>query len=157
MKPKIGIADDVLGNVIHLLSVDLANEMTLYVKTRKAHWNVSGESFMELHQLFENHYKKLEFSIDEIAERIGKLGGKSIGTMQEFSELSMIKECPNVYPNSLDMIKELLVDHETVIVKIRQDIDDCLEKYNDAGTTDFLTGLLENHETISWTLRRYLK
>jgi hypothetical protein len=37
MKPKIGIADDVLDNVIHLLSVDLANEMTLYVKTRKAH------------------------------------------------------------------------------------------------------------------------
>jgi starvation-inducible DNA-binding protein len=47
--------------------------MTLYIKTRKFHWNVCGESFMEIHKLFENQYKQLEESIDEIAERINKL------------------------------------------------------------------------------------
>ncbi len=155
MKTQIGIEEGILGNVINLLSVDLSNEMTLYVKTRKAHWNIFGESFMELHQLFENQYKQLEVSIDEIAERIGKLGGKAIGTMYEFSKLSMINECPDIYPSSGDMIKELLVDHETVIVKIRSDINDCQKLYDDVVTIDFLTGLLEKHETIAWTLRRY--
>ncbi len=130
--------------------------MTLYVKIRKAHWNVAGESFMELHKLFEGHYTQLEKAIDEIAERISKLGGKTIGTMEEFSKISTLKEFPGKYPSSMDMIKELLKDHESVIVLLRKDIESCDEKYNDAGTTDFLTGLMTEHETIAWTLRRYI-
>jgi starvation-inducible DNA-binding protein len=54
------------------------------------------------------------------------------------------------------MIKELLKDHETVIVQLRKDIDHCTEKTKDAGTADFLTGLMEQHETTAWVLRRYL-
>jgi len=156
MKPNIGISEIKLGAVTDLLSKTLANEVTLYTKTRKFHWNVSGESFMELHKLFENHYKQLEESIDEVAERIGKLGSKTIGTMGEFAKLSTIKEHPGKYPSSKEMIKELLKDHETIIVMLRKFVEDCTEKYKDAGTTDFLTGLMEQHETIAWTLRRYI-
>lgn len=156
MKPQIGISKKNLEEVIDLLSIGLSNEMTLYVKTRKAHWNVTGESFMELHKLFENHYKQLEKSIDEIAERIGKLGGKTIGTMQEYSKLAIIKEAPGKYYSSKDMIEELLKDHETIVVQLRKDIEDCASKYKDAGTADFITGLMEQHETIAWILRRYL-
>lgn len=34
---------------------------------------------MDIHKLFENQYKELELIIDEVAERIGKLGEKAIG------------------------------------------------------------------------------
>ncbi len=157
MKPNIGISEKHLDKIISVLSSGLSNEMTLYVKTRKAHWNVAGESFMELHKLFEGQYKQLEESIDEIAERISKLGGKTIGTMQEYSRLSVIKESPGKYLSSMEMIKELLKDHETIIIGLRKEIDECASKYKDAGTSDFLTGLMEQHETIAWTLRRYFK
>jgi starvation-inducible DNA-binding protein len=156
MKPNIGISEKNLKHSTALLSIVLADEMTLYIKTRKSHWNVCGESFMELHKLFENHYKSLEESIDEIAERIGKLGGRTIGTMQEYLKISNLKEFPGKYPSSKDMMKELLKDHETIINELRKDIKSCSEKFNDAGTADFLTGLMEQHETISWILRRYL-
>lgn len=157
MKPQIGISEKNLERVIALLSIGLSNEMTLYVKTRKAHWNVAGESFMELHKLFENQYKQLEESIDEIAERIGKLGGKTIGTMNEYSKLATIKEAPGKYSSSKDMIKELLNDHETIIIQLRKYVEECSAKHKDDGTADFITGLMEQHETIAWTLRRYLK
>lgn len=156
MKPNIGISEKILKNSSSLLAGILANEMSLYIKTRKFHWNVSGESFMELHKLFESHYKQLEESIDEIAERIGKLGEKTIGTMTEFLKLSVIKEKPGRYGSSKDDITELLRDHETVIIQLRKNIDDCAEKNKDAGTADFFTGLMEEHETIAWVLRRYL-
>ncbi len=156
MKPQIGIPKKNLDRVTELLSTCLSNEMTLYIKTRKAHWNVTGESFMELHKLFENQYKQLEESIDEIAERIGKLGGKTIGTMQEYSKRATIKETPGEYPSSEKMIEELLKDHETVITELRKDIQEYDKKCNDAGTTDFVTGLMEQHETTAWVLRRYL-
>ncbi len=156
MKPEIGITEKNLSKSIELLSVVLADEMTLYVKTRKFHWNVSGQSFMELHKLFQGQYSELEETIDLIAERINKLGGKTIGTMKEFAELSRLKETPGKYPNQKEMMKELLSDHESVIVELRKDIAICDAKNKDAGTTDFLTGLLEQHETTAWVLRRYL-
>jgi len=131
MKPNIGISEKNLKNSAALLSTVLSNEMTLYIKTRKSHWNVSGERFMELHKLFENQYKSLEESIDEIAERIGKPGQKTIGTMNEFSKCSSIKESPGKYSSSKDRLVELLKDHETVIIEFRKSIDACVEKYRD--------------------------
>ena len=156
MKPKIGISEVTLEKITKMLSSVLADAVLLYTKTRKFHWNVSGESFMELHKLFESQYKQLEEAIDEIAERINKLGSKTPGTMQEFIKMASLKEAPGKYPAQKEMIKELLGNHEAVIVQLRKSIDDCAENYKDAGTADFLTGLMETHETIAWTLRRYL-
>ena len=156
MKPVIGITQERLDNSVSILSVILSDEVTLYTKTRKFHWNVSGESFMELHKLFQAQYTELEETIDEIAERIGKLGSKTIGTMKEFGEHTRLKESPNVYPSQKEMLKELLGDHESLIVELRKDIEICDEVNKDAGTTDFLTGVMEQHETAAWVLRRYL-
>lgn len=156
MKTNIGISDKNLKDVTSLLSTILADEMTLYIKTRKFHWNVSGESFMELHRLFEGQYKQLEEYIDEIAERIGKLGAKTIGTLSEFSEARTLKEAPGEYSSQKHMLEELLDNHETMVRHIRKQVAACSEKYEDAGTADFLTGIMEEHETISWVLRRYL-
>jgi len=52
------------------------------------------------------------------------------------------------------MIIQLLADHEMVTSEIRKDIGKS-EENKDAGTTDFITGILQQHEHISWTLRRY--
>jgi starvation-inducible DNA-binding protein len=111
---------------------------------------------MELHKLFENQYKQLEESIDEVAERIGKLGGNTIGTLKEFTEFTRLKEASGMYPSQKEMLKEVLNDHETIIVQLRKDIDLCIEENKDAGTADFLTGMMEEHETMAWILRRYL-
>ena len=156
MKPNIGISDKNLQSISALLSSVLSDAVLIYTKTRKFHWNVKGESFMEIHKLFESQYAQLEEAIDEIAERISKLGSPVIGTMKEFLSLTSIKESVGKYPARMDMIKELLNDHETVIKALRKGIDDCDKKYSDAGTADFLTGLMEQHETIAWTLRRYM-
>src|SRR5205814_6705947 len=98
MKPNIGLSEKNLKSITGLLSNVLSDAMLLYIKTRKFHWNVSGNSFMELHKLFEKQYKILEESIDEIAERINKLGTKTPGTMQEFMKMTSLKEMPGKYP-----------------------------------------------------------
>ena len=111
--------------------------------------NVCGESFMELHKLFEGQYKQLEEYIDEVAERINKLGVKTIGTMNEFCKASKLKESPGKYPSQKNMLTELLDDHETVTKNLRKQVEACSEKYKDAGTADFLTGLMKTHETTA--------
>jgi starvation-inducible DNA-binding protein len=74
---------------------------------------------MEIHKLFENQYKQLEESIDEIAERINKLG-KNNWNMAEFTELTTLRN-PKQIP--ISKVTELLNDHETVIVSLRKGID----------------------------------
>ena len=157
MQPNIGLSPKNLKSITETLSYVLADAIVLYTKTRKFHWNVSGNSFMELHKLFEKQYKILEEAIDEIAERINKLGAKTPGTMQEFLGMASLKESPGKYPSQKEMLRELLKDHEAVIIKLRKYIDDCDKKYGDIGTSDFLTDLIKEHETIAWTLRRYLQ
>ncbi|MCP9765516.1 Dps family protein [Lacihabitans soyangensis] len=155
MKPSIGLSEESLNKSVKLLSVLLSDEVVLYTKTRNFHWNVFGESFMELHKLFQAQYTELEETIDTVAERIGKLGGKAIGTMKEFLENTRLKENPGVYPAQKVMLVELVNDHQSIIVNLRKDIE-TTDKNGDAGTTDFLTGILEYHETTAWILRRYL-
>src|SRR5678810_503299 len=126
MKPNIGLSEKNLKSITGLLCSVLSDAAVLYTKTRKFHWNVSGNSFMELHKLFEKQYKILEGAIDEIAERINKLGAKTPGTMHEFLQLTSLKEAPGKYPSQKEMLKELLKDHEAVIVQLRKFVDECL-------------------------------
>lgn len=156
MKISIGLSEEQLKMSTDILSAVLVDEVTLYTKTRKFHWNVSGESFMELHKLFEHQYKEIEEVIDEVAERIGKLGSVTIGTMTQYTKMTKLQEWPDQYPTRMKMVEELVEDHETVIKELRENIGKC-NKNGDAGTTDFLTGIMQEHETIAWTLRRYLK
>lgn len=156
MKPKIGISEKHLTSSVAVLSAVLADEMVLYIKTRNCHWNVSGESFMELHKLFEAQYQSLEVSVDAVAERIGKLGSPTPGSMKEYLSLTSLKEAPGVKTPSKDMIALLLHDHESLAIELRTSIVEVSTTFNDLGTADFLTGLLEEHETVAWMLRRYL-
>lgn len=155
-KVNIGIDAKNLKAVSDLLAGVLADQHVLYIKTRKYHWNVSGPSFMELHKLFEAQYEELARGIDEVAERISKLGAPVPGTMAEFIKTASLKE-DNTIPGQTQMIANLLKDHEACIKSLRSGIDDCEDKYEDKGTADMLTGLMRKHETIAWTLRRYSK
>jgi len=157
MNANIGISPKNLEGVNKILTAVLSDTVVLYMKARKFHWNVSGNSFMELHKLFERHYEELDEAMDEIAERISKLGFIVPGTLSEFSKLSSLKETPGKNPDQAGMLQELLKDHEAVIINLRKFIDDCEDKFKDKGTADFLTGKMQDHETLAWTLRRYLK
>lgn len=94
--------------------------------------------------------------MDEVAERSRALGGISLGTLAEFLKHTRLKEEAGRNPNPRGMISILLSDHESIIRRLRADLEDCTAKYQDAGTADFLTGLMEQHEQMAWMLRALL-
>jgi starvation-inducible DNA-binding protein len=157
MSLNIGLTKEQLNGSIEVLNQLLADEFTLYTKTRKYHWNVVGPQFHDLHKFFESLYGDLEDTIDEVAERTRALGGFAIATLSEFSTLSKIKEEPGKNPSQTEMIKNLLADHEQIIRELRLDVDKTQDQYGDAGTADFLTGLMEKHEKTAWMLRSMLE
>lgn len=155
MTVNIGLTVEERANVVDILQILLADEYTLYTKTRNYHWNVTGMHFNDLHKFFESQYEELDDIIDEVAERIRTLGSKSIATLREFTEKSRLTERPSEYPKAITMLEQLLTDHEMLATNLRNDLQIC-NNLNDFGTGDFLTGLLEQHEKMAWMLRTFL-
>ncbi len=157
LKPDLGITQKNLTEVHKILNKVLADGNILYIKLRKFHWNLSGDNFMELHELLESQYEIVGEAADEVAERISTLGGTAIGTAEEFMKESQLKESPGKVPDTQGMLRELVGDHETIVKSLRKDLDDCEEEYKDAGTADFLNALMQEHEKMAWKLRKYFK
>lgn len=157
MKPNLGIPEGHRSAVVQLLNALLADEYLLYTKTRNYHWNVIGPQFHDLHVFFEKQYEELDEIIDDVAERVRTLGGAALGTLAEFQKHGRLGEQPGVQPAAKDMVTNLLADHEAVVRQLRQDVASCDNKFFDAGTSDFLTGLMEQHEKMAWMLRAFLE
>ena len=155
-KVNIGIATENRAKVVETLTLLLADEHVLYLKLRNYHWNVEGMFFVALHELFSEQYGKLEGYIDDIAERIRSLGYYSIGSMEEFKSMARLGESDHLNGNAKQMLQNLLVDHEMLIKVLRNDIDETQDQYKDAGTADFLTALMEDHEKMAWMIRAHL-
>ena|SRR3989344_7090848 len=152
----IGISEKNRTAVVKILNETLSDEYVLYTKSRNYHWNVTGPDFSELHKFFEAQYEELNGIIDEAAERARSLGGRSLGTLKEFLAHTQLAESSANCPAAAKMIANLLADHEAVIKKLREDAEACV-KFGDAGTNDFLVGLMEQHEKMAWMLRSYLE
>lgn len=155
MKPNIGLSDKGRESVVQILNTLLADEYLLYTKTRNYHWNVVGPQFNDLHKFFESQYGDLNGIVDEVAERARSIGGSASATLAEFMSQTRLKEQSGNLEAS-EMISNLLGDHEAVIRFLRDDLTTCAEKHNDMGTSDFLTGLMEQHEKMAWMLRAFL-
>lgn len=156
METQIGITGDNRAKVAHELSRILADAFVLYAKTRNAHWNVEGADFYAKHKFFEDQYEQLDEIMDDIAERMRALGHYAPATLKSFLQLTSLSEKSRSKNDSHGFIEELLRDHEAVIMNLRSRINQFANEFHDAGTSDFVTGLMEIHEKMAWMLRAHL-
>ncbi len=148
-----GISKDNGKKVAEILNRLLADEFLLYTKTLNFHWNIEGSNFHSLHLFLDEQYNRLQTIVDSVAERIREIGHFATGSMKEFMQIASLSEQPGSAAVSEDMIKQLLDDHETIIRKTRGLIYDLDEEYDDAGTSDCITGIMKEHEMMAWMLR----
>ena len=122
MNPEIGIKKENLSKVAQALSGFLADEFLIYLKTRNAHWNIEGPDFHQMHKFFEEQYEQLDETMDQVAERIRMLGHYAPATMRSYLELTHLTEQSREKNDSAGFIKELLGDHESIIIRLRENI-----------------------------------
>lgn len=157
MKTQIGIKEENSVQVAQSLGQILADEFVLYTKTRKAHWNVEGPDFYNKHLFFEAQYTQLEEIIDTVAERIRTLGHFPPASLKEYLELTHLSETSPNDNDSLSFIRDLLADHDTILIHLRENIERFADVLRDLGTSDYITGLMETHEKMAWMLRSHLR
>ena len=150
----IGIPDDQRRQIADGLSQLLADSYTLYLKTHKYHWNVTGPMFQTLHLMFETQYTELALAVDLIAERIRALGHPAPGSYREFAALSSISEDEDS-PDAMEMIRRLVQGQEAVARTARA-LFPTVDAAHDEPTADLLTQRLQVHEKTAWMLRSLL-
>ena len=155
-KVEIGIDYENRKAICEALGQLLADEHVLYIKLRNYHWNVVGMQFKPLHELFEEQYTMLADAIDNIAERIRSLGFFAPGSMEALLGMARLVETDHLKGNAESMLVNLIRDHEAIIHILRHDLEMAVDRYGDAGTSDFLTALMEDHEKMAWMLRAHL-
>lgn len=157
MEINIGINEKNRQSVAFELSKILADEFVLFTKTKNAHWNVEGIDFYDKHKFFEEQANQLNDLVDSLAERIRTLGHIAPASLKSYLQLTQLAEPKQSKYDSQTYIKELLSDNEIIINYLRKNINIFANDYDDLGTSDFITGLLQDHEKTAWFLRNLLK
>ncbi|HEX5824486.1 MAG TPA: DNA starvation/stationary phase protection protein [Candidatus Limnocylindrales bacterium] len=152
----IALASTARSESCRLLNEILADTTILYALYKKAHWNVAGPTFYQLHLLFDKHAAEQLELVDEIAERVQMLGGISVGDPRHAAELTTIPRPPDGAEEVPVVLGRLLDAHETIIEKVRTAIDKT-EKSKDMGTNDLLMGdVLRRHEMQVWFIAEHI-
>lgn len=156
IKVPLALESKACASSITDLNIILADLMLLYDMYRKGHWQTSGQTFYQLHLLFEKHYNELNLLIDEVAERIQILGGVSVAMPGEVIKHSQIEESPSGREEVPVQLSRLVDAHELILKSSRQ-MAQRADENGDDGTNDiFVSGIIRTNERQTWFVYEHL-
>ncbi|MEM7740424.1 MAG: DNA starvation/stationary phase protection protein [Pseudomonadota bacterium] len=147
---------DTNNQIVEALKKVLGDTYALYLKTHGYHWNVEGPNFKSLHDLFEENYKALFLSMDDVAERIRALGAYAPAGGKALAELASIESGDNDVPSANAMLQNLVAGHESFLITARKAMG-LAGDGSDTATEDVLSPLIAAHEKMAWMLRSSLE
>jgi len=155
--PNIGITGQNRKAIANQLSKILADEFVLYSKILKFHWNIEGPDFHTVHLYLETLYQEQQTIVDNVAEKIRIVGHYVPATLKDYLELTHLTEETKGGNDSQSIFAELLEDYESIIIFLREEIQPISDQWKAEGISDYITGLMEQHEKTAWMLRSHLK
>jgi len=152
----IGLSEDVCKTSVEVLNQVLADTMVLRDMYKKHHWQVTGETFYQLHLLFDKHYEAQSELVDLLAERIQLLGGISIAMAHDVAETTKIERPPRGREEVPVQLSRLLEAHELILKEAREGAKDATEREDD-GTNDLLVSdVIRTNELQVWFIAEHL-
>ena len=126
------------ADLVALLNARLADTADLYAQVKMAHWNVKGIHFQTLHELFDKVAEAVEPYVDELAERVTRLGGTARGTVRMAAAASSLTEYPDDVIDG-DAHLALVRDRLAAYAADNRRAIDTAGDLGDAATEDLLT------------------
>ena len=129
----------------------LADVFVLFVKTKSFHWHISGRQFREDHQLLDEQAAQIFGMVDEIAERIRKIGATALHSIGEIARNQRLKDNDTDDGSAMDMLRELLDDNRQLTTFLRQAHELC-DRHRDVATASLLENWIDESEQRVWFL-----
>ena len=129
----------------------LADYYALYLKTKNFHWHVSGPHFREYHLLFDEQATEILATTDLVAERVRKLGQRTLTSVGAISKGQTIADNDSDKVDATAMLKELLADNNAM-VKALKAAKELAEEAGDNATDGLLDDWTDQAEQRAWFL-----
>lgn len=133
----------------------LSDAIDLKTQTKQAHWNVKGDGFIALHELFDKVATEVEEVVDLLAERVVQLGDTALGTARVAAKNSRLKEYPLAATTATQHVDALSTAIATFNRNARAEID-ATDELGDAVTADILTGIVRGLDKLLWFVEAHL-
>jgi len=153
---SVDLSDDAKSKIIELCNARLADTIDLFTQVKHAHWNVKGQQFFQLHELFDDIAEHVEDFGDLIAERITQLGGVAHGTARQVAKKSSIEEYDLEAVKGMDHVRALSERLAAVANASREAIDKA-DKLGDKATSDLFTEVVRGADKDLWFLEAHLQ
>lgn len=137
--------------VVSELNMLVADAFALYVKTKNFHWHMSGPHFRDYHLLLDEQGDQIFASIDPLAERVRKLGGKTLRSVSHIASLSRIDDDDRDFVAPTDMLKELVADNKSIAANMRAAHKVC-DDNEDVASASLLEIYIDEAERRTWFL-----
>lgn len=144
-----------MENLQAAIKTAFASEFAFYLKAHNFHWNVEGDDFQQMHDLFGDIYEEVYGTIDDFAENIRKTGAYAPGSLARFSILSEIPG-EDQQLDCLEMAKELLQDSDKM-AELFKLVYKMAEEAGEYGLANYFADRQDAHRKHSWKLRATTK
>jgi starvation-inducible DNA-binding protein len=144
-----------MEKLFKLLSDAQSSLFVIFHKTWAFHWNVVGENFTQLHQLFGGQYETMFEEIDRLSEHMRYLNIKPLSSLSRMLEVTQVQEAASS-TTADKMLSELLEDNKK-ICEMFVEISKESETQNQYATANLVQDLMESHGKFVWQLRSHLQ
>lgn len=145
------LSADAVRDISAALNALLADMFALYLKTKNFHWHVSGPHFRDYHLLLDEQADQILATTDPIAERVRKIGGRTIHSIAQITRLQRLLDNDADYVTPLDMLAELREDNKQLANEMRRTHALC-DEHNDVATASLIEVWIDEAERRTWFL-----
>ena len=150
------LPEETRRQMVALLNAHLADLFDLYSQAKQAHWNVKGQEFFQLHELYDTLAEQLLPHIDMVAERATALGGVATGTARMAAAATRLPEFAAGPVGSLPSVRLLAERYAAVAQTAREAIDQA-EEAGDMGTSDLFIEVSRDLDKALWFLEAHVQ
>ncbi|MGO8995269.1 MAG: Dps family protein [Polyangiaceae bacterium] len=129
----------------------LADVFGLYLKTKNFHWHVTGPHFRDYHLLLDEQADQLFAMTDPIAERVRKLGARTVTSIGQIAGMTRVADNDADYVEASDMLAELREDNTGLAASLRAAHEVC-DEYRDVATASLIESWIDETERRAWFL-----
>ncbi|MGB3754548.1 MAG: DNA starvation/stationary phase protection protein [Parerythrobacter sp.] len=134
----------------------LADHLALYFKTKSFHWHVAGPRFHDLHLLFDAQALQIQEQIDDVAERVRKLGEPTLTSLGSATRETQVADQDSTTLDADEMVRELHDDNAKMVKRLKG-MKPLAEQAGDNATDGLLDDWTDLAEERVWFLGQVLK
>ena len=127
----------------------LACVFVFYASAHRAHWNVTGQDFLQYHALFSDIYLDTYGSVDPFAENIRKLKGRPLNLTEVINTAMFADDSQS--SDAYELAADLFAKNAHIVGMLKM-LFEVAEHSGEQGVANFVAERIDSHMKWDWQL-----